>query len=83
MKDRFLWRFAVSALTAGFVLIVVGSLAASDLAPLARGYGLLIVVAAVYLAAGLAVRAAISRRSPRQTRVRRSRAASHSSSRPA
>ena len=83
MKDRFLWRFAVSGLTAGFVLTLIGSVAASDLAPVARGYGLLIVVAAVYLTAGLAVRAAIRRRSPRPSRVRRSGAASHSSSRPA
>ncbi len=83
MKDRFLWRFAVSGLTAGLVLVIGGSLVVSDLAPLARGYGLLIVVAAVYLVAGLTVRARMSRRSPTRAGVRRSGAASHSSSRPA
>jgi 4-hydroxybenzoate polyprenyltransferase len=83
MKDRFLWRVAILGLTAGLVLMMIGSLVSSDLAPLARGYGLLVVVAAVYLAAGLAVRARISRRSSRQAGVRGSGAASHSSSRPA
>ncbi|MDQ2941560.1 MAG: hypothetical protein M3R05_05150 [Chloroflexota bacterium] len=83
MKDRLLWRFAASGLTAGLVLMIGGSLVVSDLAPLARGYGLLIVLAAAYLAAGLALRARISRRSQTQADDRRSEAASHPSSRPA
>jgi hypothetical protein len=83
MKDRMLWRFAVAGLTAGLVLMIGGSLMASDLAPLARGYGLLVSLAALYLAAGLAIRARVSRRSPAAARLPRRGASSHSSSRPA
>lgn len=82
MKDRILWGFAVTGLTAGLVLMVAGSLVATDLAPLARGYGLLTVVAALYLAAGLAIRARVTRRSPADARLRRTGTASQSSSRP-
>ncbi|MEP6681092.1 MAG: hypothetical protein ABJB65_06390, partial [Chloroflexota bacterium] len=71
-------------LTVGLVLTLAGSLmAAGDLAPLARGYGLLTVLAAVYLAAGLAIRARIARRSPAGAGLRRTGSASQSSSRPA
>jgi uncharacterized membrane-anchored protein len=83
MKDRRLWLFATSGLITGLVLMVGGSLVTAELASLARGYGLLIVLAAVYLAAGLAIRARMSRRSPAPARLRRTGAASHSSSRPA
>jgi hypothetical protein len=81
MKDRMLWRFAVSGLTAGLILLAGGSLVVSELAPLARGYGLLVLLASLYLAAGLAIRARIGR-SPATAGVRRSGAASPSSSRP-
>ena len=81
MKDRMLWRFAVSGLTAGLILLAGGSLVVSELAPLARGYGLLVLLASLYLAAGLAIRARIGR-SPATASVRRSGAASPSSSRP-
>ena len=83
MKDRMLWRFAVAGLTAGLVLMIGGSLMANELAPLARGYGLLVVLAALYLAAGLAIRARLGRRSPAAARLSRRGASSHSSSRPA
>ncbi len=79
MKDQTLWRFAAFGLTAGLVLTLAGSLVAGNLAPLARGYGLLTVLAAVYLAAGLAIRARIARRSPAGAGLRRT----GSSSRPA
>jgi hypothetical protein len=82
MKDRMLWRFAVAGLTLGLVLML-GSLLASELAPLARGYGLLVSLAALYLAAGLAIRARVSRRSPAAARLQRTGASSHSTSRPA
>lgn len=83
MKDRVLWRVAVSGLTAGLILIVGGSLVLSDLAPLARGYGLLVLLASLYLAAGLAIRARVSRRSPATARLQRTGATSPSSSRTA
>jgi uncharacterized membrane-anchored protein len=83
MKDRRLWLFAVSGLITGLVLMVSGTLATAELASLARGYGLLIVLTAVYLAAGLAIRARMSRRSPAPARPHRTGASSHSSSRPA
>lgn len=82
MKNRVLWRFAVSGLTAGFILTVGGSLVVSELAPLARGYGLLVVLASLYLAAGLAIRARMARRSPAAATLQRAGAPSHSSSRP-
>ncbi len=83
MKDQILWRLAAFGLTLGLVLTLAGSLAAGDLAPLARGYGLLTVLAAVYLAAGLAIRARIARRSPAGAGLRRTGSASQSSSPPA
>ncbi len=83
MKDHILWRFAVSGLTVGLVLTIAGSLVAGDLAPLARGYGLLTVLAALYLAAGLAIRARIARRSPAAASLRRTGSGSQSSSRAA
>jgi len=82
MRDRMLWRFAVAGLSAGFVLMIGGSLMASELAPLARGYGLLVSLAALYLAAGLGIRARVSRRSPAAANLQHT-GSSHSSSRPA
>jgi len=81
MKDRMLWRFAIFGLTAGLMLMVGGTLVVSELAPLARGYGLLVLLSSLYLAAGLAIRARIGR-SPATASVRRSGATSPSSSRP-
>ena len=81
MKDRMLWRFAIFGLTSGLILVVGGSLAVSELAPLARGYGLRVLLASLYLAAGLAIRGRISR-SPANASMQRSGAASPPSSRP-
>ena len=78
-----LWRFAVTGLATGVVLMIGGSLMAIELAPLARGYGLLVSLAALYLAAGLAIRARVSRRSPAAAKLTHTGASSHSSSRPA
>ena len=81
MKDRMLWRFAIFGVTTGVMLVVAGSLVVTELAPLARGYGLLVLLASLYLAAGLAIRARISR-SPANTESDRAGAASPPSSRP-
>jgi hypothetical protein len=78
-----LWRFAVMGLATGVVLMIGGSLMATELAPLVRGYGLLMSLAALYLTAGLAIRARVSRRSPAVAKLPRTGASSHSSSRPA
>ena len=81
MKDRMLWRFGIFGLSAGLMLMVGGSLVVSELAPLARGYGFLVLLASLYLAAGLAIRARITR-SPGNTSMERSGASSPQSSRP-
>ena len=81
MKDRMLWRIAIFGLTTGLILMVGGSLVVSELAPLARGYGLLVLLASLYLAAGLAIRARIGR-SPANASMQRSGASSPPSSRP-
>jgi hypothetical protein len=57
-----LWSIAIAGLALGSVAMVGGTAIGGELGPLAAGYGLLIVVAALYLVAGLAIRERVWRR---------------------
>lgn len=62
MRRRTLWPLAATGLGAGAAAMVGGSIAGGGIGALAVGYGLLLVLAAGWLALGLAVRARILRR---------------------
>ena len=55
MRHR-LYFVAVAALALGSVAIAGGAAIGGELGPMAAGYGLLITLSALYLAAGLAIR---------------------------
>jgi predicted membrane protein len=57
-----LWSIAIAGLALGSVAMVGGTAIGGELGPLAAGYGLLVVVAALYLVAGLAIRERVWRR---------------------
>ena len=51
-----LWSLALAGLGFGSLAMVGGTAIGGDLGPLAVGYGLLIVIAALYMVAGMAIR---------------------------
>lgn len=51
-----LWSVALAGLGLGSLAMVGGTAIGGDVGPLAVGYGLLVVLAALYLVAGLAIR---------------------------
>jgi high-affinity Fe2+/Pb2+ permease len=53
---RRLWSVAVAGLALGNVAMVGGTAVGGNIGPAAAGYGLIIVVAALYLVAGWAIR---------------------------
>lgn len=57
-----LWSMAIAGLGLGSLAMVGGTAIGGDVGPLAVGYGLLVVLSALYLVAGLAVRERIWRR---------------------
>jgi len=57
-----LWSFAIVGLGLGSLAMVGGTAIGGALGPLAVGYGLVVVLAALYLVAGLAIRERIWRR---------------------
>lgn len=57
-----LWSVALAGLGFGSLSIVGGTAIGGELGPLAVGYGLLVVLTALYLLAGLAIRARVWRR---------------------
>ena len=68
MRSR-MWSFAVAGLALGSLGMVGGTVVGGELGPLAIGYGLLIALCALYLAAGLLVRERMSQRVARMERV--------------
>ncbi|MGH2428186.1 MAG: hypothetical protein ACRDGV_04760 [Candidatus Limnocylindria bacterium] len=74
---RSLWPVASAGITTGVLIVLAGAAAGGELGPLAAGYGVLVLVSAVYLAAGLAIRDRVWRRLPalRLPRVPRASAA--------
>ena len=55
MRHR-LWSVAVAGLALGGLAMVGGTAVGGEVGPLTAGYGLLVVLAALYLVAGLAIR---------------------------
>jgi 4-hydroxybenzoate polyprenyltransferase len=51
-----LWPVALAGLGLGSLAMVGGTAIGGEIAPLAVGYGLLVALAALYMAAGLAIR---------------------------
>ena len=51
-----LWSVALAGLGLGSLAMVGGTAIGGEIGPLAIGYGLLVVLAALYLVAGLAIR---------------------------
>ena len=51
-----LWSVALAGLVFGSLSMVGGTAIGGEMGPLAVGYGLLVVIAALYMVAGLAVR---------------------------
>ena len=51
-----LWSVALAGLGLGILAMVGGTAIGGEVGPLAVGYGLLVVLAALYLVAGLAIR---------------------------
>jgi hypothetical protein len=58
-----LWGFGLAGLASGIALVAVGSFGASELADMAGSYGVMVIAAASYLLAGLALRERFGRRS--------------------
>jgi hypothetical protein len=56
MNRSALWLIGVASLTLGLVLVAGGGVFGPELAPLTRGYGMLVIGAAVYMLAGLTLR---------------------------
>ena len=57
-----LWSVALAGLALGSLAMVGGTTIGGEVAPLATGYGLLVVLAALYMLAGLAIRERVWRR---------------------
>ena len=57
-----LWSAALAGLGFGSLAMVSGTAVGGEIAPLAVGYGLLVVLAALYMIAGLAIRERVWRR---------------------
>ena len=64
-----LWSVALAGLGLGSLSMVGGTAIGGDVGPLAIGYGLLVVLAALYMIAGLAIRERVWRRVSRATTV--------------
>ena len=62
-----MWSVALAGLGFGSLSMVGGTAIGGEVAPLAVGYGLLVVLAAVYMLAGLAIRERVWRRISRPT----------------
>jgi hypothetical protein len=62
-----LWSVALAGLGFGSLSMVGGTALGGEVAPLAVGYGLLVVLAALYLIAGLAIRERVWHRIGRST----------------
>lgn len=62
-----LWSMGLAGLGLGSLAMVGGTAIGGEIAPLAIGYGLLVILAALYLIAGLAVRERVWRRVGRPT----------------
>jgi hypothetical protein len=56
MRTSWMWRAMWAGLVAGTVMVAGGGAVGTELGALAAGYGSLIIVAALYLGAGLAIR---------------------------
>lgn len=63
-----LWSLALAGLGFGSLAMVGGTAIGGDVGPLAVGYGLLVVVAALYMVAGLAIRERVWQRFTRAER---------------
>jgi hypothetical protein len=63
-----LWSLALAGLGFGSLAMVGGTAIGGDVGPLAVGYGLLVVVAALYMVAGLAIRERVWQRLTRAER---------------
>lgn len=63
-----LWSLALAGLGFGSLAMVGGTAIGGDAGPLAVGYGLLVVVAALYMVAGLAIRERVWQRFTRPER---------------
>ena len=63
-----LWSLALAGLGFGSLAMVGGTAIGGDAGPLAVGYGLLVVVAALYMVAGLAIRERVWQRFTRTER---------------
>jgi hypothetical protein len=59
---RSLWSLAVAGLGFGSLAMVGGTAIGGELGPLAVGYGVLVLLAALYLVVGLAIRDRVWRR---------------------
>lgn len=57
-----LWSLALGGLGLGSLSVVGGTVLGGELGPLLAGYGFLVVLAALYMAAGLAIRQRVWRR---------------------
>ena len=62
-----MWSVALAGLGFGSLSMVGGTAIGGEVAPLAVGYGLLVVLAAGYMLAGLAIRERVWRRIARPT----------------
>lgn len=60
-----LWSVAIGGLGLGSLAMVGGTVIGGELGPLAAGYGLLVVIAALYMAAVMAIRERVWRRAMR------------------
>ena len=61
--QRVLWSFALAGLAFGSLAMVGGTAIGDGVGALAAGYGVLVVLSAVYMIAGLTIRERIGRRS--------------------
>lgn len=61
-RRRVLWLLAAGGLGAGLAAVGIGSAMGGELGPMTTGYGLLVALAAVYMAVGLAIRDRAGRR---------------------
>lgn len=64
--QRVLWSIALAGVAFGSLAMVGGTAIGDGVGALATGYGLLVVLAALYLIVGLAIRDRIRRRSAAQ-----------------
>ena len=72
MRRSRMWSFAVAGLALGSLGMVGGTVVGGEFGPMVVGYGLLTALAALYLAAGLAIRERIwVHRAARVERVNR------------